>query len=297
MSASPSARSIGFIGLGKMGVPMARQLASHGFRVLGCDASEELAKAALAGVPDASVANPTQIGQACDIVILMLPDSNVVRNVLFGADGGLSALMKKGSIVIDMSSSDPSVTRELGAQLTQIGIRLVDAPVSGGVKRAVTGTLSIMAGGTSADVEQVRPVLAAMGSTITETGPLGSAHAMKALNNYVSAAGLVASCEALKIGQAFGLEPEKIVSILNSSTGKNNSTEHKLSQFIVSGKFDSGFSLGLMKKDLSIAIGLADKLHTKTAIGTCVLDAWDGAEKQLGKSADHTEIYKILEGD
>lgn len=290
-------RNIGFVGLGKMGLPMAQQLAAKGYTVFGCDYSEEATRKAVTEVPGAQQATNVSIGQDCDVVILMLPDSGVVKAALFGPDPqGLAASVKPGTTIIDMSSSDPSVTRAMGVDLAGIGVKLVDAPVSGGVKRAVSGSLSIMVGGDIAVIESVRTILSAMGTTITETGPLGSAHAMKALNNYVSAAGLIAACEALKIGEAFGLEPNKVVSILNASTGRNNSTENKLAQFIVSRKFDSGFSVGLMKKDLTIALGLAKEMNTPTAIGHSVLDAWKDAEERFGKGADHTEIYKILEG-
>lgn len=289
---------VGFVGLGKMGVPMARQLVAKGYKVLGCDYSPEATQRAVELIPGAQAADYDTIAKKCSLIILMLPDSNSVNAALFGSEPlGLGAQVARGTIIVDMSSSDPSVTRVLGEKLAKIGVGMVDAPVSGGVKRAVSGTLSIMVGGGDDHIAQVHEMLSAMGSTITKTGPLGSAHAMKALNNYVSAAGLVAACEALRIGQAFGLEPESIVSILNSSTGKNNSTENKLSQFVVSRKFDSGFSLGLMKKDLSIALGLAKEMQVPTAIGDSVLDAWKAAEERLGKGADHTEIYKILEED
>lgn len=296
MNSTVGNRNVGFVGLGKMGLPMARQLAANGYTVLGRDYSDEATRKAVAEIPGARAASYEELGRECEVVILMLPDSSVVQAALFGQEpAGLANFVKPGSVIVDMSSSDPSVTRKLGEQLGAKGIGLVDAPVSGGVKRAVSGALSIMVGGDAALVARVRDMLGAMGTTITETGPLGSAHAMKALNNYVSAAGLVAACEALRIGEAFGLEPEKIVAILNSSTGKNNSTENKLSQFIVSRKFDSGFSLGLMKKDLSIAMGLAREMKAPTAIGDSVLDAWRVAEERLGKGADHTEIYRILE--
>jgi len=289
---------VGFVGLGKMGMPMARQLVANGYTVYGCDYSPEATRRAVEKIPGAHPASFDTIAKQCHIIILMLPDSTSVEAVLFGSDPpGLASQVARGTIIIDMGSSDPSVTRAFGEKLAEIGVGLVDAPVSGGVKRAVSGTLSIMVGGNDDSIAPIHGLLSAMGSTITRTGPLGSAHAMKALNNYVSAAGLVAACEALRIGQAFGLEPENIVAILNSSTGKNNSTENKLSQFVVSRKFDSGFSLGLMKKDLSIALGLAKEMHIPTAIGDSVLDAWRAAEERFGKGADHTEIYKILEED
>jgi 3-hydroxyisobutyrate dehydrogenase len=197
--------------------------------------------------------------------------------------------------VIDMSSSDPSVTREIGPRLKQAGVDFIDAPVSGGVRRAIDGSLAIMAGGDGAVIARVKPLLSTMGKSIIETGMLGSGHAMKALNNYVSAAGLLAACEALKVGVDFGIEPDTIIAVLNASTGKNNSTENKMMQFIVSNLYNSGFSLGLMRKDINIATDLARKMGSKTLLGEVLLKSWRDAEEKLGGTADHTEIFHMLD--
>jgi 3-hydroxyisobutyrate dehydrogenase len=194
-----------------------------------------------------------------------------------------------------MSSSNPSVTREIGPQMKATGVDFIDAPVSGGVKRAIDGSLAIMVGGDGAVIARVRPLLLTMGKVIIETGMLGSGHAMKALNNYVSAAGLLAACEALKIGVDFGIPPDKIISVLNASTGKNNSTENKMMQFIVSKQFNSGFSLGLMRKDIGIATDLSRRLGSKTLLGEALLKSWADAEAKLGGAADHTEISRMLD--
>jgi 3-hydroxyisobutyrate dehydrogenase len=295
MSAGEGKYAVGFIGIGKMGLPMATRVATHGYRLHAYDTAQAALTAisAVSGVKaSASVA---AIGRECELVILMLPDSAVVRKVLFDEQDGLAAHLKKGSVVIDMSSSNPSVTCDLGPRLQAAGVDLIDAPVSGGVKRALDGSLAIMAGGDPAVIARVKPLLLTMGKSIIETGMLGSGHAMKALNNYVSAAGLLAACEALKVGADFGIAPEKIVAVLNASTGKNNSTENKLMQFVVSGMFNSGFSLGLMKKDINIATDLAKSLGADTLLGEILLKSWSAAEAKLGGAADHTEIYRMLE--
>ena len=159
-----------------------------------------------------------------------------------------------------MSSSAPLGTRKLGEELIAAGFEFIDAPVSGGVKRAADGTLAIMVGGDPATIDRVDPVLAAMGRSIFRTGVLGSGHAMKALNNYVSAAGLVAAVEALQVGRKFGLDPGLMADILNVSSGKNNTTELKLKQFIISQTFNAGFPLRLMAKDVRTADELAHAL-------------------------------------
>ena len=129
------------------------------------------------------------------------------------------------------------------------------------------------------------------------SGMLGSGHAMKALNNYVSAAGLLAACEALKVGVDFGIAPDKIVAVLNASTGKNNSTENKLMQYIVSRLFNSGFSLGLMRKDINIATDLAKTMGSRTLLGEVLLKSWKDAEEKLGATADHTAIFQMLDSE
>jgi 3-hydroxyisobutyrate dehydrogenase len=236
-----------------------------------------------------------EIGRTCKVVILMLPDSDVVKRVLFGEKDSLAANLSSGSLVIDMSSSNPSVTREIGTQMKETGVDFIDAPVSGGIKRANDGSLAIMVGGDAAIIARVRPLLLTMGKVIIETGVLGSGHAMKALNNYVSAAGLLAACEALKVGTDFGIAPDRIIAVLNASTGKNNSTENKMMQFVVSKQFNSGFSLGLMGKDIRIATDLSKRLGSKTLLGETLLNSWADAEAKLGGAADHTEIFRLLD--
>ena len=288
--------TVGFIGIGKMGLPMASRIAAHGYPLHVYDISAAAIKEFSSRVAGARVAKTlAEIGRACKVVILMLPDSDVVTRLLFSEKDSLAAHLSRGSIVIDMSSSNPSVTREIGPQMKETGIDFIDAPVSGGVKRAIDGSLAIMVGGDSAVIARVRPLLLTMGKVIIETGMLGSGHAMKALNNHVSAAGLLAACEALKVGADFGIAPERIIAVLNASTGKNNSTENKMMQFVVSRLFNSGFSLGLMRKDISIATDLSKRLGSKTLLGEALLKSWADAEAKLGGAADHTEISRMLD--
>jgi 3-hydroxyisobutyrate dehydrogenase len=289
--------TVGFIGIGKMGLPMASRIAVHGYPLHAYDISAAAIKEFCSRVVDARAAKTlADIGRSCKVVILMLPDSDVVSRVLFGEKDSLIAHLSRGSIVIDMSSSNPSVTREIGPRLKELGVDFIDAPVSGGVKRASDGSLAIMVGGDSTVIARIQPLLSTMGHSIIETGMLGSGHAMKALNNYVSAAGLLAACEALKIGVDFGIPPDKIIAVLNASTGKNNSTENKMMQYVVSKQFNSGFSLGLMRKDITIATDLSKTLGSKTLLAETLLKSWADAEAKLGGPADHTEIFRMLDG-
>ena len=293
MTAKPR---IGFVGLGNMGAPMAENLLKAGYALAVADADpRRLAGLGTRAVLPASLA---ELGRLSDVVIAMLPDGKIVRKVLCGADGGndgILAGLAAGSLVLDMSSSAPVGTRALGAELAAHGVALVDAPVSGGVKRAIDGTLAIMVGGVDADIERCRPLLAAMGRDIFPTGPLGSGHAMKALNNYVSAAGLAAAAEAVLVGQRFGLDPAVMVDILNASTGRNNSTENKFKQFILPRRYGAGFTLGLMAKDLRTALETAEATATPAPLAAACIALWNEAEAKLGGAADHTEIARYLE--
>jgi len=226
----------------------------------------------------------------------MLPDGHIVRRVVLGKDSGDDCLVKglaKGATIIDMSSSAPVGTRKLGDDLRQYGIALIDAPVSGGVKGAVAATMSIMIGGDPALAERFDALLAAMGKRFY-VGSLGAGHAAKVLNNYLSAAGLAAAAEAVRVAERFGIEPQVLVNVINASTGRNNSTENKFAQFILNGKFNSGFALGLMAKDLSLAMEVAEACHVPAELGHATLALWKKAENSVGAKADHTEIARYV---
>jgi 3-hydroxyisobutyrate dehydrogenase len=287
---------IGLVGLGQMGAPMARNLARAGFQLVVADASADAVRRFAADTSCVAPSDLKSLAAECRVVITMLPDGATVRRVVLG-DGGdcLAAGLVRGAIVIDMSSSSPVGTRELGKALEGRGIALVDAPVSGGVKKAVDGSLAIMAGGDPSIIEAVRPVLAAMGGKVFATGPLGAGHAMKALNNYVSAAGFAAAAEAVLAGARFGLAPETIVDILNAATGRNNSTENKFPQFVLPRTFNAGFTVGLMVKDLRIALEVAQATEMPAPLAEACLAEWAAAERELGGAADHTAAVKHWE--
>jgi 3-hydroxyisobutyrate dehydrogenase len=286
--------TVAFIGLGQMGRPMSGHLAKAGYRIRAFDASHETLSAVAAEIGATACASAAEAAQGAEVLITMLPDGKIVRSVLL--DAGVAAALSKGTTVIDMSSSDPVGTRELGKALGALGLILIDAPVSGGVARAKTAQLSIMAGGDAAAIERLRVLLETMGNRIFLTGPLGSGHAMKALNNYVSAAGLAAVCEALVVGRAFGLDPAAMNEVLNASTGKNNATEVKVKQFLLSGAFNSGFSAGLMAKDLATAADLADAMGVEAPFAHDCVAVWQKMVAALGAGADHTEYFRFIEG-
>jgi len=291
--------TVGFVGIGAMGTPMAGHLARAGYPLVVYDLDAGRTKTFAAAHPCRVAAGLEEVGHASDIVITMLPDGHAVRQALCGKkdsfrDCVLSAL-KQGAIVLDMSSSSPVGTRELAPLLEARGIRLMDAPVSGGVKRAVSGELAIMAGGDGGLLEACRPVLEKMGKQIFHAGPLGAGHAIKALNNYVSAAGLIAACEAAIAAQRFGIDPNVLVDILNASSGMNNTTANKMKQFMLSGAFNAGFSTGLMAKDLRMALEIANATGTAAPLAGPCVRIWNDMERALGPRSDHTEMLRFLE--
>lgn len=260
-----------------MGQPMAANLAREGFSVRSFD---------LKG--NGNCKSIREAARGADVLITMLPDGDAVRDAVLGALPHLGA----GSVVVDMSSSDPIGTRALGVVLESNGIAFVDAPVSGAVVGAREATLAIMVGGEKSAFEKVKPVLEALGKSIFHVGPLGAGHAVKALNNYLGAAGTLAGFEALLIAQAFELDPKPMLEAINASTGKNSTTEKKIARDILTGAYASGFKLGLMTKDVGIAANLARDVGVTAPFLDQTLRMWREAKKLLAKDADHSEIYK-----
>jgi len=274
---------VGFVGLGAMGSVMSPLLVKAGYQVFGYDIIANIDVSS--GVKQLDTLDDFA---QFDAIIFMLPNSKIVSQVVTK----LLEINTK-SILIDMSSSDPRETKKLGKTIETKGLKFLDAPVSGGVSRAKTGDLMIMAGGKEQDLEEVKDLLSVMG-TVQFAGPLGSGHAIKALNNYVSAAGLIASFEALATARSFGIQPENFLKIINGATGKNNTTEVKLDKFVVSEQFNSGFALDLMVKDVSIAHNLIKDLSSDNPLSSDVYNYLSESLKLLGDNPDHTEVYKVI---
>ena len=276
-------KNIGFIGLGAMGSVMAPLIVKSGCNVLGYDIKAKIDKSS--GVNQVEDINEFS---GLDVIIFMLPNGRVVSEMAI-------KLLEKNlkSVFIDMSSSDPRETQELGKKFKIKDVKFLDAPVSGGVARAITGDLMIMAGGNEKILEEVSDLLSVMGK-VQFAGPLGSGHAIKALNNYVSAAGLISSFEALATARSFGIKPENFLKIINGATGKNNTTEVKLDKFVISEKFNSGFALDLMVKDVSIANTLIRDLSSEKPLSSDVLSHLSEALRTLEGNPDHTEVYKAI---
>lgn len=286
-----------FVGLGKMGAPMVRRYAdTHATLLYDIDAgatrrlADELDCVPLVDLSDL----PTRL----DTVILMLPNSRIVESLLLGdRDEGLLARLRQGTLVIDMGSSEPSSTRHLAEVAAGLGLHYVDAPVSGGVAKATTGELAIMVGGDRVGVDLAQPHLAPLGRNVVIVGPPGAGHAAKALNNLLSATNLAAAAEVLCVAQSAGIEPEVMVEVLNTSTGRSQATEVKYPQHILTGTFASGFEMDLMLKDLDIAAALFVEAEISVPITSTTVATLHDARRWLDSSGlDHTEIARYYEG-
>jgi len=279
---------VGFVGLGRMGDPMVRRVAAGGVAVRGYDAAAG-ATEGLAGVVTA-VDSAAAAAAGAPVVILMLPDSDVVKKVV---DGGLLDALGDGALLVDMSSSEPLRTRTLARRVAERGVTLVDAPVSGGVSGARSGTLTIMVGGPADAAATLTPLLSLMG-WVRHVGDVGAGHALKALNNLMSAAHLLASSEAILAGERFGLDPAVMLDAVNGSSGRSGSTENKWPNYVLPETYDSGFTAGLMVKDIRIALGLAEATGAPSQLAARTVELWGRAVEQLGPGADHTEIVRWL---
>ncbi len=283
--------TIGFIGLGNMGWPMARNLHAAGFRLVVRDVDADRQARFAAEHPGTLAAGSPAAFAAADIVVTMLPNGAIVHDALLG--WGAAPALRPGSLVIEMSSSDPSDTLRLAADLAPHRVRVVDAPVSGGVPRAVTGELALMVGGADEDVATAQPVLRVLGDPARQfrTGGLGTGHAMKALNNVVAAATTCATAEALVVGRRFGLDPAVMVNVINASTGRSFVSEIFGTE-VITGRYGTGFALGLLAKDVKIAASVAAAAGVEAPVITLADERWAKALADLGPATDQSQAHQ-----
>jgi len=284
--------TIGFVGLGNMGWPMARNVRQAGHPVVVYDMDAARAPRFVEEFGGVAAHAPADFA-GVSVLITMLPDGAAVAQAVLEWDGGIAAALTAGSVVIDMSSSSPLDTQALGVQLAERDLGIVDAPVSGGITRADSGELTIMVGGDDAQaIARVEPVLNVLGARLFLTGPLGSGHAMKALNNFCGATSYAATAEALAIGQHFGLSGEVMLGVLNSSTGRSFNTEVVFKDEVVPGRYATGFALPLLAKDVGIAAALAQSAGLEAPVCSTVSSRWTQALERLGPARDHSEAHK-----
>jgi 3-hydroxyisobutyrate dehydrogenase len=291
-------KSIGFVGLGNMGLPMVANLLKAGYRVHAYDVRREAVEAAVGqgAVAAESAAQATSLG---DTVVTMVPNSPEVEIAYLGPKGVLDGA-RSGQIAIDMSTIDPATTRKVGARLEAAGVRMLDAPVSGGVPGAVAGTLTIMVGGDPAVVAQARPVLSAMGKNVVHVGPLGAGEVAKICNNLVAGVSMIAVAEAFTIGIRAGVDPKILHEVIRTSSGGCWALEHNcpvaglVPKSASNREFAAGFMTDLMAKDLSLARAAARDLGVPCFSGALAHDLYVLASRHgLGRK-DFSSVIQLL---
>lgn len=279
-----------------MGQPMCGHLARAGYPLTVHDLNPRTARALARtlGGDTRAAATPRELAERSDIVITMLPNGQVVQGVALGADG-LAEGLARGSLLLDTSSSEPWLTQQTAARLAERGVAMVDAPVSGAQWGAEAAELVFMAGGSAADLARVRPLLDCMGRAVFHLGALGCGHAMKCLNNLVTAMTLTATAEGLAIGKRYGLDPAAMVQVLNESTGGSWITRTHIEQRVLSRRFDDPFKLALMLKDIGIATTLARETASSAPLAGLGQQLWQAASRAAGADASVSELVRWVE--
>ena len=244
---------IGYVGLGNMGGALAERLQlTHPLIVHD---QNEAAVRHLVQSGATSCADLADLGARCEVILLCLPTSDQVRDVIFG-EGGLAAAGKPGMLIVDQTTGDPSATRAMAAELARRGVDLIDAPVSGGVQGAKNGTISIMVGAAPEQYARIHPILASVSPNLFHAGGVGAGHAMKLVNNLISGAQRLLTLEGVALAMKNGIEPQKAVEILMAGGGRNSYLEKIMGPRVINGKLAAGFTLGLAHKDVRLACQL-----------------------------------------
>jgi 3-hydroxyisobutyrate dehydrogenase-like beta-hydroxyacid dehydrogenase len=289
------AMRIGFIGLGVMGTPMAQHLAKAGHSLTVLDVDRAKADRLAAAHSNVAVApTPRAVAAASDVVVTMLPSGEFVRAVALGHDGLIHGF-KGGELLIDTSSCEPWLTVETAKALAAKGVEMVDSATSGAEMGAKAATLVFMLGGSKAAAERARPVLEVLGKHQFHLGPIGAGHAMKSINNTITAMTLAATAEGLVVGKLLGLDPNVMTDVLNVSTGMSWITQTHIKQRITNRAFDDPFKLELMVKDVRIALELAQREGAKVPLWSLGQEVWQAADRAAGRGASVSELVRHVE--
>ena len=286
---------VGFIGLGVMGSPMAGHLARAGYPLTVFDVDAASARRTAEANPGAvAVATPKALAGRSDIVITMLPNGRIVQQVALGPDG-LADGFARGAMLLDTSSAEPWLTAETARGLAEKGIDMVDAPVSGAQWGAQAAELVFMVGAAAGPFARARPLLEILGRAVFHLGPLGSGHAMKCINNTITAMTFLATTEGLAIGKRFGLDPAVMNQVLNESTGQSWITRNHIEQRVLSRTFDDPFKLDLMVKDIAIAMELGRQNDLPLPLSALGQQLYKAALRQTGPGHSLSELARWVE--
>jgi 3-hydroxyisobutyrate dehydrogenase-like beta-hydroxyacid dehydrogenase len=287
--------NIGFVGLGVMGFPMAGHLAAAGYPLSVYDIDSAVLARVRQEMPGAQgAATPRAVAAASDIVITMLPNGREVESVTFGRDG-LAGGFRRGALLLDTSSSEPWITRRTATRLADLGVSMVDAPVSGAEAGAKNAELVFMVGGDPAAVARAQPLFAVLGKSQFHLGPIGSGHAMKSINNLITAITFLATAEGLVIGRRYGLDPAVAVDVLNVSTGMSWISRTHIAQRILNRRFDDPFKLDLMVKDIDIALRIAADAGLDMRLARANQALWHEAQQNIPEGSSVSELVRAVE--
>ena len=285
-------KTIGFIGLGQMGFPMAGCLLKAGYQVVGCDLATG-ARERFAELGGTWAETPREVARRCRVVLASLPTPQAVERVALGENGLLGGDAVR--IYVDLSTTGPRTAKAVAAKLAERGITAMDAPVSGGVYSAVKGALTVMLSGPAQAKEEIDPLLRVIGKSVFYVGAeAGMGQMMKLINNLLSATALAATCESLALGIKSGLDPEVMLSVLNASTGVNSTTQHKVPQCVLPGK-PIGFGLDLGLKDVTLCVEEGEALGIPMWSGNTTRQLWQHALAQGGPDQDLVEVARTFE--
>jgi len=285
-------KTIGFIGVGKMGGPMAGRLIDAGYRIHVFDERKE-AIAAIVGKGGVAASSPADLASQVETVLVSLPTPDIVKQVVLGAKG-----VAEGSSVktyVDLSTTGPRVAAEVAAALAGKGITTLDAPVSGGVGGAQKGTLAIMVSGPHNLCGELRPMLEVIGKYFYIGDQPGMGQLMKLANNMLSATAMAASAEVMVMGVKAGLDPRVMIDVINAGSGANTAIRDKFPKAVLTRSFDYGFATGLMYKDIKLCLDAAEQLHTPTWVCSAVRQLWLETNGHFGPESDFTTIVQLVE--
>lgn len=286
-------QTVGVIGLGNMGRGMALSLKRGGYTVLGFDAAPGVAHTLQAEGVEAR-ASIAEITRDADVLILSLPTSAIVEQVVLG-EGGIAVSARPGLIVVDTTTADPNSTRHVAAALAEMKVGLVDGPVSGGPKGAATATMTMVLGGSDADVAAVEPILSVISAKRVHVGPVGAGHVTKIINNMLTGVHLLAASEAVRAAEAAGVNPEKLVEALNGGSGRNSATLTNYPTWIFNETFNSGFTMKLMRKDVRLAMDLLRSNHVHAPIAQEMSRLWAASEATIDDAEDFNRIVQFID--
>jgi 3-hydroxyisobutyrate dehydrogenase len=285
---------VAFLGLGAIGLPMARHLATGRFDLAVWNRTVSKASALAAGGRVRVAASPADAARGSEVVITCLPTSPDVEGLLDGGDGLLAGL-GRGAVLVDCTSGDPATSRRMAGRLSERGIGFLDAPVSGGVRGAEEGVLTVMVGGDAGLLERVRPVLSAFGSKIVHCGDVGAGDAIKAVNNALLAVHIWSAAEGLAVLVRAGVSATVALDVINASSGRSNSSENLIPQRVLTRAFPRTFRLALLDKDVGIAAGVAREHGVPTPLLQLTAELFRAAHRAFGEEADHVEAVRLVE--